>query len=310
MSSRWPNGKGKMEKLNFALIGAGKFGKNYLRLLQETKGISLKTVVTRSPIPTDNTSVFYTADLEKVLSDPSIDCAVIATPPATHLAIAKAALTHKKHVLLEKPMALNLKEAEDLKKTVRDSGQIFMVGFQYLFNSYIQYLKKEIESGAFGEIKNIASEHFQSPPREDVNAFWDAAPHPLAIFQFLFNPEKILKAKGELRRDFAEAAAEFDRGPKLNITVSWPGKKKVRKLTIQGEKITAILDETKPDGKLSLVSNKDGEIIVPVINAEEPLKNEVAHFIDCIHGQKIPLTNITFGYFNTQWLEEISNKLQ
>lgn len=295
-----------MKKLNFALIGRGKFGKNYERLLQEIPEVSLQAIVTAS-----------SGNLESVLQNPEINCVVIATPPKTHFDLAKVALKSGKHVLVEKPMVISVAEAEQLKKIVSESSRTFMVGFQYLFNDYIRYLKKEIEGGAFGEIKNIRSEHFQSPPREDVNAFWDAAPHPLAIFQFLFNPEKITRISGEQQRlespaleDYAKATIQFDRGPLLSITASWPGETKVRKLTIQGERITAIVDETQIAEKLILISNSDGKITVPEINAAEPLKNEVWHFITCIQNQKTPLTNVNFGCLNAQWLEEISNKLQ
>lgn len=359
-----------MKTLNFALVGAGKFGKNYLRLLQNTPGINLRTVVTKDSARSENLplSIEHYTNLERVLKNPEINCVVIVTPPKTHFALAKAALEAGKHVLLEKPMAVNIKEAEELKRVVGKSDKVFMVGFQYLFNSYIRYLKKEIESGTFGEIKNVSSEHFQSPPREDVTAFWDAAPHPLSIFQFIFNPKKIIKTFGEEKnlenpKDYAKATVQFDRGPMLNITTSWPGKpgsrnsaalpldhsamrndpaefslpggEKVRKLTIQGEKITAILDETKTVDKFILISNNDGKVTVPAIDAGEPssetsvafsdqprkagltevllpgepLKNEVAHFIDCIQNRKTPLTNVNFGYLNTKWLEEISSKI-
>ena len=276
-----------MKNLNFALIGAGKFGKNYLRLLQNTPGITLQAVITKdSTRPKDlPLSIEHSANLEQVLKNPEIDCVVIVTPPATHFKLAKAALVTGKHVLLEKPMTVNLKEAGELKKIVENSGKVFMVGFQYLFNNYIQYLKKEIEIGSFGKIIKINSEHFQSPPRDDVNAFWDAAPHPLSIFQFIFNPKKIIKVSGEQKnlesaglKDYAQATVQFDRGPLLNITTSWPGKQKVRKLTVQGEKITAVLDETKTDGKLTLTDTA-GNITTPKITAQEPLQAEMEHFI-------------------------------
>lgn len=294
-----------MEILNFALIGKGKFGKNYERLLQEIPGASLQAIVTAS-----------SGNLESVLQNPEINCVVVATPPKTHFSLAKAALKSGKHVLLEKPMALNLQEAEELKKVVKNSGRIFMVSFQYLFNDYIRYIKKEAENGAFGEVKNISFEHFQSPPREDVNAFWDVAPHPLSIFQYLFNPKKIIKISGEQKKlggfeieDYAKATVQFDCGPLLSITASWPGEKKVRALTIRGEKITAIIDETKTAEKLILISNSDGKIAVPKINAGEPLKNELGHFIHCVKTGQKPLTDILLGCQITEWLELISDNL-
>ena len=79
-----------MKNLNFALIGAGKFGKNYLRLLQNTPGITLQAVITKdSTRPKDlPLSIEHSANLEQVLKNPEIDCVVIATPPKTHFSLA------------------------------------------------------------------------------------------------------------------------------------------------------------------------------------------------------------------------------
>lgn len=296
----------KMSKiLNFALIGRGKFGKNYERLLNEIPETSLRAIVTKS-----------SGNLKEVLSDPDIDCVAIVTPAITHFALAKAALEAGKHVLLEKPMVTNLKDAQALKLIAKKSDKVFMVGFQYLSNNYVQYLKKEIENDIFGAITDIKFEHSQSNPREDVNVFWDVAPHPLSIFQFIFNPKKIIKVSGEqkklgnsMRVSCARAIIQFDCGPMLDITASWPGKEKIRKLTIQGEKATAILDETKTAEKLILISNKDGKVTVPKIITEEPLKNKIKDFLKCIQNKKMPLTGINFGYLNTKWLEKINQQI-
>ena len=279
--------------MNFALIGRGKWGENYENLLKEIPDVSLQAIVTAS-----------SGNLESVLQNPDINCVVIATPPKTHFDLAKAALETGKHVLLEKPMVMNLKEAEELKRVVENSDRIFMVGFQYLFNDYIRYLKKEIENGAFGEIKKVSSEHFQSPPRTDMNSFWDAAPHPLSIFQYYFEPTKILNVEVETTtREFTSVKVQFDRGPLLSIKTSWPGERKVRKLTLKGEKQTAILDETLENQKLRFSSG-----LTPDIKAREPLRSELEHFINCIKNKNLPLTNVNFGYQITNWLDKISKR--
>ncbi len=105
--------------LNFALIGAGKFGRNYIRLLQEIDGIQLKTVVSQSELDPQivlPSTTLVCKDVKAVLADSAIDCVVIATPPATHFAIAKQALEHQKHVFVEKPMVVSIQEADALKK--------------------------------------------------------------------------------------------------------------------------------------------------------------------------------------------------
>lgn len=282
-----------MKTLNFALIGRGKFGKNYERLLQEIPGISLKAIVTAS-----------SGNLKSVLQNPKIDCVVIATPPKTHFAIAKAAIEAGKNVLLEKPMVLNIKEAKKLKGAVNKSRKTFMVGFQYLYNDYLNYLKNNLAS--LGKIIAVRSEHLISPKRKGADIFWDVAPHPLSIFQYLFNPKKLVSVKGEISPNSASVKVKFKNSPRLEMIMSNFGNKKIRKLTVVGEKAAAIIDETLEKNKLVIFRN--GRKLVPKINFQEPLKNEVGHFINCIQNQKTPLTDVNLGYLNTQWLEEISQK--
>lgn len=280
-------------EINFALFGLGKFGKNYQRLLPEIKGVNLKATVTA-----------HSDNAEEVLKNPAIDAVVIATPPSTHFDLAKAALEADKHVLLEKPMVLGIIDAEKLRKIVKKSGKVFMVGYQYLYNDYINYLKKEIGSGNFGKIIEIKSEHLVSPPREDVDIFWDAAPHPLAIYQHFFSPEKLISAEGKIEHDTAHVKVRFENAPPLEIVASCSGDTKTRKLTIVGEKATAILDETLEKNKLAIIKN--GQTANPQIEFKEPLRSEVNHFIQCIKTGETPLTNVDFGCQITEWLSIIS----
>src|SRR3989344_6020202 len=101
-----------MADLNLALIGLGKFGRNYLRLLQEIPGVVLKYVVKHDPdffgvTERLNQNVIKTTDLQTVFSDKTIDAIVIATPPSTHFSLCHQAVTAGKHVLVEKPMVIS-----------------------------------------------------------------------------------------------------------------------------------------------------------------------------------------------------------
>lgn len=273
-------------KTNFALIGAGKFGKNYIRLLEKTNRVSLKVIATRE------------TNLREVLKNPALQCVIIATPPKTHYKIAKTAIRYKKNILIEKPMVLNLKEAKDLKKSLKNYEKTFMVGFQYIYNDHIQYIKKEIGKSSFGIIREMKWEHYLSPPRKDVNCFLDVVPHALSVFQFLFNPNRIKYVKKKKNsKNSVHITICFDRGPLLTILASWQGIKKVRKVTFMGEKNNIILDKDKL--KIDLKSEKKIK--------NEPLKNELNQFIHSIKTRGIPLTDIEFGYRNTMWLEEISH---
>lgn len=285
-----------MKPIQFALFGLGKFGKNYYRLLQETNGVFLKAIVTSS-----------SKNKMQVLRDSSITDVIIATPPSTHFSIAISALQAKKNVLLEKPMVLSVRDGKMLKNTVQKSGKTFMVGYQYLYNDSVQFLKKEIDKKKFGELSYMLADHFSSPRRQDVNSFWDAAPHALSIFQYLFRPTKIIRADMQHKnKDFFSATVKFNRGPLLCIRTAWTAPEKIRKITLAGTKQTAILDETLKKNKLTITNVRTSRTFHPQLKKTEPLKNELTHFIQCAKTKQKPRTNVDFGLNITEWLETIS----
>jgi len=281
-------------KVQCGLIGLGRWGKNYLRLLQDMAGVTL-------------TASANHGNVSDIFSNPEIEAVFIVTPPSTHYSLIQAGLKSGKHVSVEKPMVLNTADAKKLQILVGQSGKTFMVGSQYLFNDNINYLKKEIEKGAFGKILSVKSEHVLSPSRPDVGIFWDAAPHPFSVFQYLFNPGKLISAEGKIEHDNASVKAWFENSPMLEITALCFGQTKVRKLTVVGEKATAVLDETLEKHKLAIIKN--GKTNYPEITSKEPLRTEIEHFIHCIQTGEAPLTDINFGCQITEWLEIISKKL-
>ena len=303
--------------LNLALIGAGKFGKHYARLLQDLDGVRLGAVVTRSGTISPEISLpphlLIASDIHQVLADPQIDGVVIATPSATHATIARAALTSGKHVLVEKPLTLDLSEAEALASLAHTTGRVAMVSFQYLYNDFIHQLRASLEAGDFGQCHTFAVEHENSPVRDDINCFWDVAPHALSIFTFLFHPSQIQHVSGRLRvprhsqGDMVQVTVHFDRGPVLSLRASWPGERKVRTLTLTSDQLVATLDEPKALEPLTL-RRPDGSIQTHAPTSE-PLRNELDHFLQCIRVNKPPRTDFSFGSTVTRFLTEISDQL-
>lgn len=294
-----------MEKLRFGVIGTGRFGKHYMRLLQELEGVSLAATANRTD-----------GNAEAVLVNPNIDCMVIATPASTHFGYIKNALQHGKHVLVEKPMVLSTREAETVRALVQKSGKVFMVAHQFIYNDYIQYLGKEFGKGVFGKIKRIKAEQmYPGPVREDVGVFWDAAPHEFAILDFLLGPADIKKVNGEKKHtsgkpveDQVFAQIEFTDGVSFELTLSSVAPAKVRKMEFVGEKGTAVFDDLEVKDKLKLFL--DGQDFIPEISAEEPLRNELEHFITCVKTGQTPLTDIEHGIRVTRNLESVYQNLR
>lgn len=324
--------------LRFGIIGTGNFGKNYARLLQDLNGAELRAVANRSQQSFQNLPVIrafpfrrYT-EAEELISDPEVDCVVIATPVSSHFDLCKKALLLGKHVLVEKPMTRTLKEAKELAKVVQESGCTFMVGHQYLYNDYVRHLKEKCDFGFLGKVKYVFAEHlYLGPIRHDVGCFWETATHELAIIDYLFQPGKILQIKsmmvdflGNGCDDFASVALKFENGIKAVIVVSWFAPEKVRRMTLGGDEGMAVFDDRASKGKLKffqcpypVVSSlkptffnfSNIPVVEPELYAREPLRNQVEHFIECVNNNTVPLTDIAHGMRITEFLYAIQNTI-
>lgn len=325
--------------INFAVIGAGRFAKNHIRVLQEFKNIKLIGVASRTKESLDSIETIIpkdaarTTDVYSILNNKDVDCVIISTPPSTHFEIARAAIKAGKHVLLEKPMAANLKEAVELKKIVRSQNKVFMVAHQYIYNGYVRHLKSDINQ--MGKINFVFAEHlYPGPMRNDIGCLWDAGTHQLSMMQYLFNPGNIknvtgksIDLTGNKLDDFTSCLIEFENGLKASITVSWIFPERARKFIVFGEKSAAVFDDILENDKLkfynmisknsqsrSLYSESFEKIqVTPAakkINAGDPLKNQLSHFIGCINNKKEPETNIEKSFQITEWLDKISRGIR
>ena len=322
-----------MATLRVGVIGAGYFGRHYVRLLHATKGIELAGVAVRATtemidIPDD--AVRY-GSADELLQDQKIDCVVIVTPPSTHAELAVKALENGKHVLLEKPMALSIAEAHTIERAIKKSSRIFMVGHQYCYNDSVRELKKEIEKGTLGEVKYVFAEHlYAGPVRLDVGCLWETATHELSIIDYLFPNARVTKISGQMldmagsgRDDLATAVLRFDTKMLATIFTTWFAPQKVRRMIIGGTQGMACFNEKEknplvftrhpyPSGESPELHTShffeitEKETYIPDIEAHEPLANQLDHFFECIREQKMPLTGIEQGLRITKLLEEIT----
>ena len=270
--------------LQFGIIGLGHFGKHYARLLQEIPGVNL--------VKTSNSSV----ETDEIINSGEINCVVIATPPSTHCELIVKALRAGKHVLVEKPMVLGAAEAKKVKKELdKNKNLVFMVGFQYIYNDHIRYIKEHVDD--LGKIDYMMGAHFYCGPlRADVGSFADAGIHDIAVLEYLFSPGKITKVTGTSRAissstkdDFTAATITFKNGLVVHLLTSWYWPEKVRKIVLVGDKGMALFND-RDENKLKWVKNtypsfdrEHASLFLPgvidnpsviSVNAIEPLKNE------------------------------------
>ena len=307
-----------MKTLRFGLIGLGYFGKNYARLLQQIPGVDLVSISSRSKEAFEKyssvlpQSTSTTTNYSDILKDPSIDCVVIATPASTHLDIATSAINAGKHVLLEKPMALNLNEADKLREIVEKGKSTFMLGHQLVYQDHLNWLKNHIAAGKLGEIRYVEADFLKFNPQLYAGSFLDAGTHVLSVMQNLFSPKNIEYAvRNSIARydgldSLTNAVIKFKNGPAANITTSWHHPEKTRRFAFHGTKGRAVFDDTKDIDKLSLFDGMQTDTYaIPPVTAKEPLRNELEHFIECVNAGKEPRTGIHSSFQIMEWLDAI-----
>lgn len=306
--------------LNIAQIGVGYWGPNLLRNLVANKRCHVSKAVDLSPerreyIQGLYPSVQVTDDVNQVLEDSTIDALVIATPVATHFDLAVRALEAGKHVLVEKPLAKSVAEVEEIARLVKEKHLVVMAGHTFLFNAAVRFVKNLIRSGELGDIRYIYSQRLNlGRIRSDVDALWNFAPHDISIIQYwLDDPNPVSVTKRGI--DYIQKGVDdvvfmniiYPNKIMANIHVSWLDPNKVRRITVVGSKKMVVYDDTaeskvaiydkgidrmavlgenmdydNPD--FQLFSHRSGDILLPKIDFQEPLKVEIDHFIDCIQN--------------------------
>ena len=315
--------------INIAQVGVGYWGPNLLRNLVANKQCNISKVIDLSEERRHYVKDMYPAidvtdDLNHVFKDPNIDAVVIATPVATHFDLAIKALESGKHILVEKPMATTVEEIENIGILAKKKNLVAMVGHTFLFNSAVKYAKKYIDDGELGDIRYIYSQRLNlGRIRADVDVLWNLAPHDISIIQYwLGNPEPIsVKTTGIAYiqkgiNDVAFMNIIYPNKIMANIHVSWLDPHKVRSMTIVGSKKMIVYDDVADD-KIAIYDKgidriaalgenmdfdlpafqqlkyRSGDIILPQINFQEPLKVEIDHFIDCMQNGTDCLTGVT-----------------
>lgn len=239
-------------------------------------------------------SVDITLDYKSIISNPDIDIVVIATPAISHFRIASEALTERKHIFIEKPMTLATKHAQSLIDLGKAKKRKIMVGHVTLYSRFIQRIKEIITSGDIGDINYIFMQRLgYGTSRQDVSVLWDLAPHDVSIALYLLK-EKPLIAKysgiansNSSIHDVAILNLIFPQNILVSIQNSWLHYNKTRKITIVGSK--KMLECNDLTGKIDMYNGKSRTPFQVASN--EPLYEQLRHFIDCIQYDKEPLSN-------------------
>ncbi len=300
-----------------AVIGVGYWGRNLVRNFSalgvlasvcEPDGESRAMVREKYP----DVAVFEQP--EAVFSDLKIDSVVIATPAEMHGALARQALDAGKHVFVEKPLCLDVAEAETLKRLADEKGLVLMVGHLLLYHPAFRALLESVKSGGLGELRYIYSNRLSlGKIRREENALWSFAPHDISM---------ILQLAGTIPRRVTATGAHYltdgvadttlshlvlGGNLQAHIYVSWLHPFKEQKLVVVGEQAMIVFDDTKEaaeklllyrhrvgwDGAIPIVSKAAPEPIA--FSESEPLRNECQAFLDAIDGISHPPSDAAEG---------------
>ena len=292
-----------MKKLGVAVIGTGFWGRNHARIFKELEETELLAVcdinAERAKNVAKQFSVKAYTNMGKLLKNKDIEA---VSNCVWSLNLAKEtlkALKAGKHVLVEKPMATNVKQAEKLLETAEEEGLHLSVGFLMRFIPGIQHMKNAIEDKTIGNLVCATAKRVSEWPERigDVGVVKDTAIHDIDIIRYFFGEEPIaVYAKtGSMKykkfEDYAQIMLTFEGGKSAFIESNWLTPYKTRTLVVTGSKAIMKLDYITQE--LTIEDAK--KTIQPRYPWQEPLKLELQHFANCILKKEKPLITGTDG---------------
>ena len=326
-------------KLSLGVIGCGRWGPNHIRVFCELDRSHVLACADASQTRLADMSKRFphlrtTTDHRDLLDDDTIDAVIIATPADTHAAITRAALQAGKHVLVEKPICSGSREASELVQLAEDTGLVLMVGHVFLFNNGVNKLREIITSGQLVRIHYLDAVRTNlGPIRGDVNALYDLATHDISIFNYLLDSMPVeVSAVGrcisqETIEDVCFATLKYPDGTLGHIHVSWMNPRKVRTLTVVGERRMAHWDDLSPSEPVRLYDKgldesphydsfgefkyllRSGDVHLPSVRQAEPLVNQARAFLDWVLGQKPCESNAHCGLNVVRVLEAATRSM-
>ena len=299
------------DRPRIAVVGCGGWGSNHLRVFHELGALHaacdpdaarLRDVADRYP------GVRVTASAAELFADDGIDAVVLATPAATHAALAMDALAAGKDALVEKPLALSLRDAEQLCEAAEHAGRVLAVGHVLEYHAATEALEELVTSGTLGRIRYMYANRLNfGRIRTEENVLWSFAPHDVAMMQRLMkaSPEEVHCHGGSyLSAEVADVTLtqlRFGGGVQAHIYVSWLHPFKEHRFVVVGERRMAVFDDTAPwpeklicyehavdwvGGQVPVARKASGEV-VPLAE-QEPLVRQAEAFMEAIVSRVLP----------------------
>ena len=333
--------KEMIKETKIGLIGAGRWGPNVIGAFNRINGAKLVKVADPNQDALANLKLKFpavntTQSSCEIFEDQKIDAVAICTPVETHTNLVRSALDQGKHVFVEKPFGHDFQQCLSLCRLAEEKSLSIVVGHVFLFNASILALKEILKSGEIGEVLHIEAHRTNlGPVRKDVNAVWDLTSHDLSIFDFLLDdlPTEV-SCLGSCKLDSQNEDTSYTtfkyKGSILaHAHASWLNPRKVRQITVIGSKKMALWDDLNLDHPITIydssigleqsyysdsfashrLSYNRGDVVLPSVQTNEPLLEEMKHFFDVISGKEKNRSSGSYGTEVVQTLQAADKSL-
>ena len=315
---------------SICVIGAGNWGKNHIRTLHELDALGGIADIDQSRLgkfSSNYLNIGFYGSLDEALES-SYDGYVISTPASTHFEIAKKVIENGHHLLVEKPLALNVEDAERLKTLADEYGVNLMAGHLLLFHPAIVAIKKMISERSIGDIQYLYSNRLNlGVVRTEENILWSFAPHDISVFQYLINdfPVGIVSRGGAfLKSDVHDTTMTILKYPNNiigHIFVSWLHPFKEHRLVVIGSEGMITFEDSSHEKSLyyydKTVDFIDGQHVASDVKKEKivyqskmPLSEELIYFLNHLDGKAIEISTPDHAIEVLRILETASQSLQ
>jgi len=307
-----------LDQLRVAVVGYGYWGSKHVRVFCGTPGVSVTVVDQDAERLADARASFPFVSTAESLAEviDRVDAVVVATPPEYHAPIALQALRAGLHTLVEKPLATSSVDAQAMVRAAKENDVWLMVGHTFEYNAAVWKLKEIIASGELGRIRYIHTARLGlGRYQRHCNVIWDLAPHDLSILSYLLDETPQRTAVWAHcyvghRSDVAMLRMDFERsGVHAFVHVSWLDPRKVRQVTVVGERKMVVYDDLSDNERIRIydvgvdpvdadgsdshampVSYRTGDIVSPYVHFTEPLQVQANHFVECVRTGQRPNT--------------------
>ncbi len=328
-----------MDPIRVGIIGYGYWGPNLTRNFYELPNADLVAIADLKEERLKQASSKYpqvtiVRDYHELFTM-GLDAVVISTPPATHHKVAKECLENGLSVLVEKPITLKSKDAEELIALAEAKGLTLMVGHTFKYNSAVLALKKYIDNGELGDIYYLDTARLNLGLfQRDSNVLWDLAPHDISILLYLMGELPVsVSAQGnpcvfDDIYDVVYLNLVFPNRVPAHVHVSWLDPCKVRRVTVVGSKKMAVYNDVETEQKIKIYDKgvdapaytngfgefqcnyRSGDITIPNLRMIEPLRHECQHFLECIATKQKPNSDGDDGLRVVKILEAAQRSMQ